>query len=545
MNKKIKRNNPGNNLSTLLLAVVSAVLASIPWLVPHTGLLILIAFVPLLFAERVATDLKMRGFHRIYFLSFLVWNALTTFWVGGATVGGAVFAIIANALQMTAVFALFRFSRKRLGDNLLPYIFLLALWVTWEKLYFNAEISWPWLALGGAFADTTSLVQWYSVTGMLGGSVWILVCNIAVFRLICALAEGRTVRQLIYSAGLTVFLLGAPVATSLIMYNIYTEKSEGTVDVLIGQPNFDPYLKFQSMTQGQQTEVLLDQWGGNVEKNGIPDLMIAPETFTSDIFTTEVESSNTVKSIRQFISGCCASKTDVLMGASTYDFIERRSAPSPYAYQRGGGWLQSYNSAVMLPAGKPAQIRHKSKLVVGTELTPYPKVFLKIEKWICNLFDLSSPLMGRCVPGGKAKALTMSDGTKVGCAVCYESVYGEFCADYVRDGAEMMTVVTNDAWWGDTPGYRQHLNFSRLRAIELRRDIARCANTGISAFIDQRGDVVSESDWWTRATLRGTVNKNREITPFVKMGDVAGRACELLLALLVLAFIAIPFSRRG
>ena len=100
-----------------------------------------------------------------------------------------------------------------------------------------------------------------------------------------------------------------------------------------------------------------------------------------------------------------------------------------------------------------------------------------------------------------------------------------------------MTVITNDAWWGDTPGYRQHLSYSRLRAIELRRDIARCGNTGISAFIDQRGDILQKGPWWERATLSGTVNLNSAQTYFVRNGDVCGRLCVLSFALLLLKLL--------
>ena len=143
------------------------------------------------------------------------------------------------------------------------------------------------------------------------------------------------------------------------------------------------------------------------------------------------------------------------------------------------------------------------------------------------------PLMGRCIGQDKAAALHFRDSVALGCAVCYESVYGDFCRDYVKDGARLMTVITNDAWWGDTPGYRQHFNYSRLRAIELRRDLARCGNTGISAIIDQRGDVVKAGPWWEPYVMKGIVNLNSEQTFFVKHGDITGRVCSLIFLLLL------------
>ena len=152
--------------------------------------------------------------------------------------------------------------------------------------------------------------------------------------------------------------------------------------------------------------------------------------------------------------------------------------------------------------------------------------------------------MGRDSGQDEINCLNFGD-VPIGCAVCYESVYGEYCADYVRKGAKAMAVITNDAWWGDTPGYKQHFNYSRLRAIELRRDFARCGNTGISAFIDQRGDVVERGPWWEPAVLTGELNLSSAETAFVRYGDIVGRVCTLcFLLLLALLFVSLFIRRR-
>jgi apolipoprotein N-acyltransferase len=194
----------------------------------------------------------------------------------------------------------------------------------------------------------------------------------------------------------------------------------------------------------------------------------------------------------------------------------------------------------------PVEVYHKSKLVVGTELTPYPKIFVPLDNWLSAKMKVGG-LMGRCVGQDGVSLLHFGpQRAPLGCAVCYESVYGEYCAEYVRAGAQALAIITNDAWWGNTPGYRQHLSYAALRAIELRRDIARCGNTGISAFIDQRGEILETSDWWTRETLSGTVNLSSEQTLFVKHGDIAGRVCTLvflILAALLLVRLFVPAKR--
>ena len=106
-----------------------------------------------------------------------------------------------------------------------------------------------------------------------------------------------------------------------------------------------------------------------------------------------------------------------------------------------------------------------------------------------------------------------------------------------------MTVITNDAWWGDTPGYRQHLSYASLRAIETRRWIARSANTGVSAIIDPSGKVVSHTSWWRPEVLKGKVGLNDRQTFFVIHGDFIGRLSTLMAALILLATIVRRFSR--
>lgn len=525
-----------NRLLLWILVVLFVVMMSLPWLVPHTGWLALLAFVPLLFADDVADHLKVKRFWLYYFTAFVLWNAATTFWVANATVGGAIFAIIANALQMTLVWALFRLSKKRLS-GVLPYVFLAFMWIAWEKAYFNVQISWPWLTLGNAFAGTTRLVQWYSVTGSLGGSLWVWLSNLSVFALLAVLSEGKWSRMNFIGRSLcmlaTILVLAGPAVVSIRMYDSFEEKSEGSMKVLIAQPNFDPYEKFTSMTQTEQNSVLQGLFDETITPD--TDLLIAPETFTGDIVLNQRDSSATVRTMREYLAAHPG--TELLFGASTYEIFDQHSAPSLLARElRDGRWIQSYNSAVLLDGKDGFDLFHKSKLVVGTELTPYPRIFVPLDEWLSRKMGVSG-LMGRCVGQDKVSVLQLGGNAPVGCAVCYESVYGEYCTEYVKAGAELMTVITNDAWWGDTPGYRQHMSYSRLRAIELRRDIARCGNTGISAIINQRGDVVSSTEWWTRTTLSGEVNLNSEQTPFVRYGDVVGRICTfafLLLALLLL-----------
>lgn len=535
-----------NKLLLWIFVLLFAVLMSIPWLVPRMGVLALVGFLPLLLADDIATQLKMKHFWVYSYVAFVLWNAFTTFWVCNATVGGGIFAVLANALQMCLIWGVFRLSKKRLG-GVLPYLFLAAMWIAWERFYFSADISWPWLVLGNAFARSTRLVQWYSVTGTLGGSLWIWAANLGIYGILVALSDGHTYRWNFFAritAGLALILVFfGPVVASRMMYNRYSPVSEGTVDVVIGQPNFDPYHKFESMSQAEQDSVLICLYDSALEnRHDGSVLLLAPETFTSSMFLDRIPENVTMKDFQALLQK--NRNAEILFGASTYEYHDTRSAPL-LSYPYGDGWLRSYNSAVLADADGNTQVYHKSRLVVGTEKTPYPKLFVPLDNWLCKVFKMRGPLIARCVGQDAPSVLRLKDSTALGCAVCYESVYPEFCTGYVKAGARAMTVITNDAWWGNTPGYRQHLSYSRLRAIELRRDIARCGNTGISCFIDQRGDIVQQGPWWEECTLQGKVNLNSAQTPFVRYGDIVGRVCTLAFLLLLALLIVRLFLPRS
>ncbi len=541
------------NRNILFAALTAAFvfLMSLPFLIPHMGWTALIGLIPLLCMERIAHITGMKRFWVWHYSAFALWNAVTTFWVCNATIGGGIFAILANSLQMSLVFGLFRWSRKVL-KGVLPYIFLAALWIAWEKYYLvSAQISWPWLVLGNAFAGTTHLAQWYEYLGTLGGSLWIWACNLSVFGIMVSLSDAswqsfNAKAKTAYGLG-TVLLIVGPAIFSLYLYKSYTETDE-PLEVAIFQPNIDPYNKFERLSQEQQNAILLDQMSSAMASRRDSSetiLAIAPETFTGDIITGDYRQSRTWRRFRDFLSD--KPGVNLLFGASSYDRIISETAPSPTARHAGSDrWIESHNSALMMDSNGDTQIYHKSKLVVGVEMTPYPKIFCKID-------DLLGGVMGRCVGQKQTVPLycTATDSDTeanspipIGCAICYESVYPEHCARYIQAGASVLAVITNDAWWGDTPGYRQHLNYARLRAIENRRDIARCANTGISAIIDQRGDILAETHWWQKETLRSHVNLNNEKTFFSENGDFAGRLCTFIATMLLLCCITRLAIRR-
>ena len=412
-------------------------------------------------------------------------------------------------------------------------------WIAWERFYFDAEISWPWLVLGNSFARTTWAIQWYEFTGALGGSLWIWLTNLSLFGILVSLSDGSMFywnRKAKSAAAVWIAaILVLPFIVSSAIGKEYRDSmdSDEELEVLIVQPNIDPYNKFQAMTQDQQNAIVEAQIDKSLayrkgDSLAGPLLIVAPETFTGDIIVGQYDRSRTWRRFAKILGNYPG--VNMLFGASSYEYIGSPDRPSPTARNvREGLWVESHNSALMIDGDAETEIFHKSKLVVAVEHTPYPAI-------LCRVDDMLGGVMGRCIGQDEITLLHAGD-IPVGCAVCYESIYGEYYTDYIRKGARAMTIITNDAWWGNTPGYRQHLSYSSLRAIETRRAIARCANTGISAFISPSGEIVKETSWWKKEVLTGAIPLRNDITFFVSHGDITGRICTFLFLMLLLALV--------
>ncbi len=521
----------------IMLSALSGILLSIPFLVPHTGLVLLFAFVPLFWMEHMFTVNQQKGCWKYYALTFLIWNTLTIFWISYITVVGGILAVLANAFVSFAIFAIFRRVKRwvlRKGKpEIIAHLFLIALWVSWEHFYFDAEITFPWLTLGNGLATNLKLAQWYEITGVLGGSLWILFFNVFSYYL----ARGKIKKQ---RAILFAVLLSIPAVWSMIRFYTYKEP-DLPVEMVVVQPNIDPvHEKFSSMSQRAQDEKIL-----GLARSGITaatKLVVAPETSIKEVLLGNYFSAPSMVAYKAFVEE--NPHTAIVFGATMFGFHPPSARKPTVASRRyGAGWYEVFNSAIQLDTTDRVQYYHKSKLVTGGEKMPYTDLFPFIERLAPKLGGTSGTLGTQ---SERTVFTTNEQGITTGVAICFESIFGEFFTEYVKKGANLMVVITNDGWWGNTPGYRQHASYASLRAIETRRSIAHCANTGISALINQKGERVVEAGWWVPAVLRETVNLNTKLTPYVKYGDVAGKVAGW--ALLFLSFYslicALPSRKR-
>ena len=497
---------------------------------PYTGSLtplVFISWVPLFIVENNVFNKKYRS-SKVYihaFLSFFIYNLGSTWWIWYASAGGAVFAIVLNAIIMAFVFYLSHLIRKRVEGKIGYLIFILG-WISFEYLHYYWELSYPWLTLGNVFSITPSVVQWYSVTGVLGGTFWVLIINVLLFQVLnSVLIKKQNWKNELKSISLLIGILVLPLIYSLITYVNY-EESKNPIEVIALQPNVDPYNEKFNL----DLKVQLDKLFEEADKLVTPKtkFILAPETAVSASF---YEDELTSLPFYQYMLDRKKNwfNASFYVGASTLKVFQTKKSAASRKMEGGPGFYESYNTSLLIDEFNSPSFVHKSKLVLGVEKIP----FLTMIPWLGDLAIDLDGASGSLGIEDEPRVLKASQ-TVFAPIICYESIYGEFIAQQVRKGAEEIFVITNDGWWGNTPGYKQHASFSQLRAIENRRDVVRSANTGISCFINQRGDVIQKTEWWKQTAIKGIVNKNKELTFYSRFGDLIGKLTSLILAVLLI-----------
>lgn len=518
--------------AALLLAVVPL---SAGWL-GATGLLLPAALVPLLFLSD-AEQATRRGWWRMCgraALCFLLWNAATVWWIWNATpIGPIAAALVSTALNLFA-FMLFHTVSKR-APKALAHTTLVAAWIAAEYWYTTGDFSWPWLVLGNGFSHDVWAVQWYEWTGVFGGSLWVLVVNLLLFEALKAPSRRRIVRAA------AAYLL--PLLVSLALgARCRCHPDEGSVRIAILQPNVDCYDKFYGDERAQVDNIfdLLDQVPADADFILLPETAL-PGRFWEQVLAESPEGSRSAPLWQRLADTlrARAPRAMLLTGAGTarlYDTPHGSRTARPYGPRRS---VDFYNSAVGLDTAGRTQLHHKGRLVIGVETTP---------TWIFDLFDFLTIDLGGTVGQlgiGTRGAAFEHGGTRIAPAICYEGLYGDFFGDHVRRGAAVTAILSNDGWWGDTPGYRHLFTLSRLRAVEHRRAVARAANTGRSGFISPCGAVSQTLGWDRRGILVEEVPLRTDRTFYTRHGDYLGRIAELVLLLSALYFAAYRVKRRN
>ncbi len=526
-----------------LISIASGLLLFAAWPVSPFTFLIFIAFVPLFWIE--ANTKNTNRFFWLLWLNLFVWNLATTWWIWNASPAGAVGAIVANSLLMCFPWMLFRVTKKKLGD-LIGYTSFIFYWLTFEYIHLTWDLSWPWLTLGNVFATSTSWVQWYEYTGTTGGSLWVLIVNILIYWSMVSgqwseLSEAKNRRPILNSYLVTGILIAViPALLSFLSLRTFgrMDKRRAVIDnIVVVQPNVESYTEKFSTSPAILIDKMIALSESKMDTN--TRMVVWPETaIPVQVWEHEIATDGYYQKVFAF-----AQKHPRIMLVTGIDSYKLWGGENPGGFSirtlQNGDHYEAFNTAFATDSSRNIQLYHKTKLVPGVESLP---------SWLGFMGKLFDDLGGMSGTLGRSNSAVVfsSPGNPYVAApiICYESIYGNYLTEYCRNGANVLTIVTNDGWWGNTPGYKQHMNTARLRAIETRRWIARSANTGISCFIDDKGNVIDPQPWDKAAAIKMNVPANKKITFYIKHGDWMSRLAWPLALILLLWLLITDLRKR-
>lgn len=507
-----------------ILMALALVLLTLAWTFPHLGVLIIPAFVLLL-------DISKRSgprFWRLYLVTAL-WNATTTYWIANAHPLGVIATVgINGALMAFAIWfsaraeeLLWRFPSFR-SQRWLHVLPLVACWISFEQLHEYWGLAFPWLHLGNTFNGMPYLVQWYQFLGTTGGTLWVLLVAYTLHM------RGTTSKRALW-------LFITPALLSLVLWYVPQNEDARRIRVAVIQPNIDAYTEKWEVPEAAQIQKVDRLLRTHLGEKQV-DLIVLPETFLPE--AREESNYGNRPNDRLLLELLDTYCTSAIFGATTYDF---QQTPDVFNRPYGDKYYTLYNTALFRNSAAETALYHKGKLVVGGETMPFVQLLKPyLGDWAIELGGTSGTL------GVSQRRTVFEDertGLKLAPVICWENEFSDYATEYARSGANLIAVITNDGWWGNTVGHLQHLRFSGLRAIEQGKYVVRSANTGVSSIIDEKGRVLRRLDWDTEGVILSDVPLLESKTLYVRTGNWIGKVAVVLFALLVLVILFSRFFR--
>lgn len=500
----------------------------------YFSFLAFIAFVPLLFVLMNRSKLPFLMLYATFFL----YHAATNWWISSwqaetdpyLMVSGIAVAFVHPFLFLIPFIAFFYIKQKiGIGKALWFFPFL---WVAFEWLHSLGDLAYPWLALAYSQLDNFYWVQFADITGYWGVSFIIVLINVLVLKLILALRTDELVnakgKKLTHPITLR---FSIPIILLLIIPNIYgiirvkdfkhDELLIANKNINIGlvQPAINPWNKWESSPQQQLFKHIgiSDSLIANVRQI---DAIVWSETAILFLnFETNFEHDFTA--IEQWIN---LRNISLLSGFADMKLYKSGEQPSIAAKPFRGDTnmiYDSYNSALVLNPNPQnslnPQIYHKIRLTPFGERIPYMDVFSFARPWLewgvgISSWDVGKEQKNLILDNGKSRGITAP-------IICIESIYPDFIRDFINLGAEFITIITNDAWYDHTFGPEQHYQIARMRAIETRRYVARCANTGVTGFIKADGETLARAPQYISTGIAATIPLLTGKSLYVRFGE--------------------------
>ncbi len=447
----------------------------------------------------------------IFTLTSLNWianNSGTSFLIASASMMGTV-------VYLSLWFGLFGLIISRTGRNLGTKGLWLApiFWVSIEFMYsyHGYTLAFPWLSLAMTQNFALPLQQVAEYGGIYAVSFWVVLINTLLFQLEFGKITVRT-QQLVW--GILGFLIVGSFIFGAVRMKVIGESNTSTITVGIIQTNLDPHQKWVRAKKSKHVAAILEQ-----SRKAIADsakIVVWPESAVPAHLHYYPQFD---RKIRKFVE---TNAVSVLTGALHH--VEK------------GGEYQFYNSAFFYSPGMPVTIYSKQGLVPFAERIPLVETFPGLKSLNFGQANFESGREAVVYPMG-----SRDEVTDLGTLICYESADPYIFREFMTNDADLMSIITNDAWLGNSPGPYQHLAAGRLRAIEHRVSIARSAQTGISAMILPSGRIAASIPLGQKGELVYDAPLGLERTYYTRHGNVFALSILLLSAFWLLM---VMFSKQ-
>ena len=447
---------------------------------------------------------KLIDLNRASYIMGFVLSLITLYWVGSWQKEADTFLMISGGLLIfvNPVFfmiptTLLYFSRNLYPRRIAIYLFPL-FWITYEYLYMITDLSFPWLTLGSGLSHFNIFIQIADIIGAVGISLVVIYINIFIAKAI----QAKTIlpKSFKINVGLAIGIFLLVIVYGIIRISTF-KISDKKVKVGLIQPNLDPWGKWSNMDINNLTNIYFDLSKQAVNEGA--KVIFWPET-ALPVYLRDGGYNNIIDSIYTFLRKNNVSLISGMPDLTYYKPGDKMPEDAKYS-KAGNYYYATYNSVLLFsPLTKEIERYGKSKLVPFGERVPFVDQlpFLRdFIKWSVGISDWN---IGRDTTIFKVP-LANNDTLKINSLVCYESIYPYYIERFINKGADLISVVTNDSWYGNSSGPYQHKEMAILRAIENRKSVVRAANGGISCIIDPLGRTLTESRMFTKTQVTGNV----------------------------------------
>jgi apolipoprotein N-acyltransferase len=512
----------------VFLCMMQVVLFLFSWSTSKVSFSVIMVFVPffLILERSKTTKAIMFNLLLCYVLLFfeIIYRCR---WITNTHVfGGALVFILLSVSYFLPVLAFTLF--KKCTYWIRYFMFILS-WLSIEYLYNTWELGFPYLDLGYILGNYPSYISFYQILGVRGGSLFILIINVLLYDIVRGLNRKATITY--YKILICIIVLIIPVCYFKLKNNIWPYTK--VINVMVVHPHtpvkgFKYNVSVDSLIEYQISKTRL-------KLNMDIDLICWPEgAVTGKNYVFGIKDNN-FERIFSFLDSL--ENTAILTGAifrEEFSHLSTADKLKPVKFDIDKqDFSLSYNGAIILTKDRSYnEVRIKEKLVPFDEKVPYPKFFLYLSKYIEPSGQIS--FQNRSIN----KKLLEFNEIKCFPSICYELMFSEYCRKQVNKGANLIVNIANEGRINDSLFSESMLNVARIRAIENNRWVVKSTNQGVSAIIDNEGNITHVMRKKVSNTLVSDIELIETKTIYSKYGDLLGRLSPILV-LLVLLYISL------